>query len=243
MTALNKPVQLLRDLWSGVLDLIYPPHCLVCKGPGNDYLCAECVEKIDIIQPPCCRKCGVPCDPTVYICAECREREYYFEFARSVGIYENELRDAIHALKFACQELMARPLGELMARCYATSGLPGKVDVAVPIPIHRSRLVERGFNQSAEIARVLCKRISLPLQTGALVKTRKTRDQVNLPEDQRFTNLEGAFAVPDPHPIAGKRVLIIDDVLTTGATANEAAKTLRSAGASAVYAYTLARRL
>lgn len=241
--AIDKPVQLLRDLWSGLLDLVYPPFCLVCKTPGSDYLCATCLEKIDIIEPPCCHKCGTPCDPAIYICAECREREFHFEFACSVGTYDGTLREAIHALKFACQELMARPLGELMARCYTTSGLPGKVDVAVPIPIHRSRLVDRGFNQSAEIARVFCKRVSLPMETNALVKTKKTRDQVDLPENERFANVEGAFAVSDPDPIQGKRVLIIDDVFTTGATVNEAAKTLRSAGASAVYAYTLARRL
>lgn len=240
---LGSGVQLLRDIWSGVLDLVYPPFCLVCKEPGASYLCAKCVEGIILVEPPWCRKCGIPCEPDHYYCDQCREREFDFDFACSAGVFDGSLRDAIHALKFGGHIMMAQPLGELMVRHFPQTHLANNVDLAVPVPIHRSRLLHRGFNQSTELAKVLCKRVSLRLETEALVKTRKTRDQVDLPEDQRFANLEGSFSVIRPHAVAGMRVLLIDDVMTTGATLNEAARTLRSAGASAVFGYTLSRRL
>ncbi len=236
-------IQLLRDTWSGVLDLVYPPFCLVCKEPDQSYLCPKCIEQIITLERPFCNKCGIPCDPTHYYCPECQQREFHFDSACSAGVFDGVLRDAIHALKFSNHIVMAQPLGELMARCFTETRLAGKVDVAVPIPIHRSRLLERGFNQSEELARVLCERVSLPLETRAIVKTKKTKDQVDLPEDRRFANLEGSFFVTSPNAIAGKRVLLIDDVMTTGATLNEAAKTLREAGASAVFGYTLSRKL
>lgn len=237
-------IQLAGDLWNGILDLIYPPFCLVCETTGPSYLCPECIKKIDRIKPPFCPKCGIPLSETEYYCTECRNREYFFEFARSVGTFDGVLRDAVHALKFDCYAMLAEPLGELMAQHYAEETyLSGLVDVVVPVPIHRSRLIDRGFNQSAEIARVFCEHTSLKFEPDALVKSKKTRDQVGLPEEERFANIEGAFSVVKPDAIAGRRVLLIDDVLTTGATANETAKILRSAGASAVYAYTLARRV
>ena len=229
------------DLYKGVLDFVYPPYCLTCLAEVDEYLCAECAEKIDLIQPPFCRKCGVPCE--TYLCRDCPEREFAFESACSAGIYDGRLRDAVHQLKYGCHVVMADPLGELMARCFATTHLAGKVDLVSPVPIHITRLVQRGFNQSAELARVLCRRIGLPLIENVLVKPKKTRYQVDLPLEQRFTNLRGAFKVRRPDAVVGKRVLLVDDMLTTGATLNEAATTLRAAGASQVYGYTLARSI
>ncbi len=228
-----------RGFCCGVLDLVYPPHCLVCCEPGCDYLCAECKEKIILVEAPYCRKCGLPCES--FHCEPCREREFAFECACSVGLFEGVLREAIHALKYDLRIAMAEPLAELMARSFPETRLGAKVDLVIPVPIHRKRMVERGFNQSAELSRIFCKRVSVPLELGVLYKSRETRHQVDLPHDLRVTNVAGAFSVRNAEKVMGRKVLLIDDVFTTGSTLNEAAKTLRSAGAGTVYGYTVAR--
>lgn len=233
----------IRDICSGVLDLIYPPFCLVCKQAGEVYLCAKCIEKMDFIQRPYCHKCGIPCEPEEFTCRECHAHEFAFDSARSAGTFDGLMREAIHAFKYHYHLVLADPLAELMVRCFPNTQLGGDVDLLIPIPIHRSRETERGFNQSVELARRLGRALSLPVDTRALAKPRKTRHQVELSEQERAANLEGAFAVVDPRSVAGKRVLLIDDVFTTGATVNEGAKVLRAAGAASVNAYTLARSL
>lgn len=234
-----------RDAFSGILDLIYPPHCLVCKDPDQGYLCGKCIEEIDLIKPPGCRKCGGLLSENTRgtTCEDCRERDYHFEFARSAGIFEGVLRDAIHALKYHNHIAIADSLGEVMARSFAEVGLAGKADLAIPIPIHRSRMLQRGFNQSEALARVFCKRVNLPLEPRVLRKTRKTKRQMELPFDLRITNVKGSFEVREATRFRGKRVLLIDDVFTTGSTLDEAARVLCEAGASAVCAYTLAKSL
>ena len=130
-----------------------------------------------------------------------------------------------------------------MARFYTTCPIAGHVDVVVPIPVHRSRLIERGFNQAEELSRQLCARSGLRLESGALIKPEETAHQVNLPKDERARNLREAFRVSNPARIRGKRVLLVDDVLTTGSTLDAAARVLISAGAASVYGYTLARSI
>lgn len=239
-----------RDAFSGLLDLVYPPHCLICNAEVENYLCGKCIEKIDPITPPYCRKCGGPPSVPPYkggtaggYCEECRERQYHFEFSRSAGIFEGVLREAIHALKYHNHLAIAEPLADIMAQSYAETGLAGRAELAVPIPIHISRSIQRGFNQSEELARVFCKRVNLPLETQTLHKSRKTRRQMELPFDLRISNIRGSFKVAHEERIRGKRVLLIDDVFTTGSTLDEAARVLREAGASEVYAYTLSKSL
>lgn len=230
-----------RDAFSGLLDLVYPPHCLICREEGDSYLCAKCVEKIDTIKPPFCRKCGGPSQS--FHCGECRDRQYYFESARSAGIFEGVLRDAIHALKYLNHIAIADPLAEVMAQAFQDSGLAGRADVAIPIPIHPSRKLGRGFNQSEELARRFANRAHLPLETRVLHKTRKTERQMKLPVDLRASNILGSFSVSHPGKIRGKRILLIDDVYTTGNTLDEAARVLLASGASVVNAYTLSKSL
>lgn len=230
-----------RDIYSGVLDLIYPPHCVICHTAGEHYLCPACAEKITPIKPPVCRKCGTPCE--AYTCQECREREYAFECARSAGVFDGVLRDAIHALKYTNYIVMADPLAEVMIKAFPETGFARAVDIVVPVPIHFSRMVDRGFNQSEELARRLAHRFALPIEAGVLRKVRKTKHQVDLPFDQRAINVQGSFVVKQADRLRGKRVLLVDDVFTTGSTLDEAARALLASGATAVRAYTLARSL
>lgn len=229
-----------KDVTEGVLDLIYPPFCLVCEKPGS-YLCPDCVGKITLIDYPYCRTCGAPSETAR--CRECQDREFAFEASRSAAIYDDTLRKSIHALKYSFYAALAEPLGDLMADRFGQTRLAGKTDLVVPVPIHRSRMLARGFNQSEELARRLCARTGMRMEAGALVQIRKTRHQVDLEPVERQANVRGAFAVRNPESVRGKRILLIDDVFTTGATLNEAASALRSAGAGSVQVYTLARSI
>lgn len=240
-SCLNHALRLAMDLQEGMLDLIYPPSCVVCEKAVNQYLCPDCIEKIQLIDYPYCRTCGAPSETAR--CGECRERAFVFESGRSAGVYEGVLREAIHAMKYTFHPAVAGPLGDLMAERFVRLYPGGKTDVVVPVPIHRSRMLVRGFNQSEQLARRMCQRISLPVEAGLLYQARKTRHQVDLPQEQRESNVRGAFAVRDAPKLFGKRVLLIDDVFTTGATLNEAASALLAAGARSVHAYTLARSI
>ncbi len=239
--AAGRAMQHVKDIREGVLDLVYPPFCVICGKPDARYICSECIDKVQYIEAPYCRTCGAPSE--TIRCVECRQREFAFESAHSAGVYECVLREAIHELKYSFHAALAEPLGDVMAERFSKTMLAGKVDVAVPVPIHRSRMLVRGFNQSEEITRRMCTRVSLPVEAGVLFQARKTRHQVDLPQDRRESNVKGAFAVHEPGKVRSKRVLLVDDVFTTGATLDEAASALLAAGAKSVHVYTLARSI
>ena len=237
----HRLISLARDCWAGLLDLIYPPCCLVCNVDSDDYLCAKCLESIEIITQPVCRRCGLPTED--YTCLECKERDWFFAMARSAAAYDGALRDALHIFKYTPQPALADPLAQLMVRCLRDTRMMGRFDLVVPIPIHSSRMLERGFNQAEELARRFCGCINAPMNAKVLYKQKKTKHQANLPREQRLINLNGTFVVRNADTIKGKRILLVDDVMTTGSTLNEASRVLISAGAREVFAYTLARSL
>jgi ComF family protein len=194
--------------------------------------------------PGCARIfAGLPADTR---CEECRRTPPPFEWVRAVGAYRDGLRAAVHALKFRGRVAVAAPLGALLAeRGAALVGLtaadPAPIDAVVPVPLHPARLAERGFNQAELLAAPCARAWGRPLVTGALVRTRPTRPQTELDAAERGANVAGAFAVRRPAALAGRRVLLVDDVLTTGATARAAARALREGGAAAVGVLVLAR--
>ncbi len=157
----------------------------------------------------------------------------------SAGAHEGPLRQAVLALKFAGKVTLAEPLGELLAEAVETLQQEWRCDWAVPIPIHWTRRLLRGFNQSELIATAATRQLDLPLSTRALTRTRRQRPQVGLSGAERRENVRGAFRMAEPGVVAERRVLVVDDVVTTGATLDEAAMTLREAGAIVVYAATV----
>lgn len=231
----------LCDICLGILDLIYPPHCVVCRNADDGYLCQKCIDKIALIEPPLCNKCGKPSQES--ICDECRQHDYAFVCARSAAIFDGPLRDAIHSLKYRNNEVVADPLAQIMADAFVGTRLARSTDILVPVPIHSSRMLQRGFNQSEVLARILASHINKPIEAKVLRKSRKTKHQVDLPHDERSINVRGSFDVINAEKISNKRVLLIDDVFTTGSTLNEAARVLLDAGAAEVRAYTLARSI
>jgi ComF family protein len=156
-------------------------------------------------------------------------------------LYEGAVRDLIHAFKYSQRTHLRFPLALLALE--GVSGLfrESPPHLLVPVPLHRSRLRQRGFNQAVLLGKVLSRRLSLPMLPDALVRNRPTEPQITLTAVERRTNVKGAFAVRRPADIAGKRVLLLDDVMTTGSTIDECAKELKKAGAEAVVAATIAR--
>jgi ComF family protein len=227
---------------AGLLALLYPPRCAICDLLDTSYLCPGCRSQIEAIDGPICGRCGVPLDEPG-ICGYCRDHPRSFRTARSAGRFSGVLRELIHRFKYTPAKPLADPLADILLGCllrWRAIG-PEHFDMIVPVPIHPLRLRARDYNQSAELARGLGSRIGMPVYCRALRKIRETRPQTTLSARERKTNLRGAFAVVRREGFEGARVLLIDDVMTTGATADECSRTLVEAGAKEVRVLTLAR--
>ncbi len=222
-------------LLTSILDLVFPPHCVACGALGS-WFCQNCHDQIAIQAPPLCQRCGRPITSGA-LCARCRHHPPPVDSLRSVALHKYPLSKAIHALKYDGVRVLAAPLGALMA-AYAVD-LRLDVDLLVPVPLHRARERERGYNQSRLLASEMSSRLGWPV-VEAISRLRDTPAQVGLNRAERLANVHGAFAVTDA-AVVGQRVLIIDDVCTTGATLGACAESLRRAGASTVGALTLAR--
>lgn len=228
--------------------LLFPPVCPGCRTlvsePGT--LCATCWPKIRFIEHPVCPVYGTPFTHEMgpgMISAEAIARPPVFARARAAAAYDGVARQMVQALKYHDRTDLAWWMAGWMIR--AGSELISEAGVIVPVPLHRMRFFSRRFNQSAELARALSLRTSLPFSPEALERVRKTHQQVGLDRTAREANVRGAFLVPEVHEIAvrGRRVLLIDDVYTTGATVGAAARALLKAGASEVDVLTFARVL
>jgi len=228
------------------LDLVFPPLCPVCDsilGAGRrDPICGGCWEGFDRITPPWCRCCGAPLT-TEGLCGPCRIQRPSFAYARAAVFYGDLVREAIHAFKFGGRRALATPLGDLIAGI-SFAALPGAApDGLLPVPLHPSRARERGYDQALLLARSLGRAWGVPVVAGALVRTVPTQPQTDLDAPARRRNVRDAFAVRRPELIADRHVALVDDVLTTGATTGECARSLYRAGAATVGVLTVARAL
>ena len=231
----------------GILDILYPPLCIACREyvsePGS--LCPECWQKLHFLDGPVCAICGLPyefdpCADTV--CAGCHAYPPSFDKARAVLCYDDASRRLILALKHVDRLDLVPAFGRWLER--AGRELITQADLVVPVPLHRFRLWNRRYNQSAELARVLSRLGGIPVDHFALSRIRSTASQGRMPSaSARRRNVRSAFAVPEKRysVVDGKQILLVDDVLTTGATANACAKALKRAGARKVLVLALAR--
>jgi ComF family protein len=241
----------LRALGGAALDLVFPPRCPVCaRLAGADRrppLCGPCWTSILRLGPPWCERCGRPFStfrdrphPASATCAACRRRPPPYLRARSAARYAGTVREALHAFKFLGQTSLAAPLSELLLEVLAADGAPPG-DLVVPVPLHAARERERGFNQAALLARRVARRLRTPYDARALRRARATRAQTELSGRERRRNVRGAFGVTDARAVRDRHVLLVDDVLTTGATVAECARVLGRAGARTVAVVTVAR--
>lgn len=239
----------MHPLLRGFLDLLYPPRCEACGRLRRDLICRDCRGAIELLRPPMCEVCGEPFDPLAQAaprCPRCRGGRRPFSLARSAAHYTGPLAQAILRFKYDPQMALGRPLGRLMAEGLASGAAPGldpeTVEVVCAVPLHPTRLRERGFNQSELLAEEVAAALGRPLRP-LLARTRATLPQVDLPPQSRAANVRDAFAPRPEEVIAGQRVLLVDDLFTTGATLAECARALRGGGAAEVRIYTLARPL
>jgi ComF family protein len=241
------------DILAACLHLVFPTPCHTCQQPLDRHrrgaLCGRCWEALERMPVEGCLRCGWPFPgpagtkgATHPLCQRCRERDDHFSLARAVLCYREGgiAREAILLAKHGGRISLLRHLATLLAE-----EAPGHLTVAawdglVPVPLHWGRRLRRGFNQAEILARGVGRRHGLPVLRGALRRVRRTPPQQG-DADARRRNLRDAFAVPDRRIVAGRRLLLVDDVFTTGATANACAQVLLEAGADTVGILTLAR--
>jgi ComF family protein len=226
-------------------DLLLPPRCVLCAAPGQRPcldLCADCQAELPAALQPSCIHCAAPLllvDASDGICAVCRIAPPDYDRCLTAYEYRYPVDQLICGLKYRGRLAPSRVLGTLLGESIAARHRPPDVDLLLPVPLHPNRLVQRGFNQSLEIARWTARYLGLALATRCLRRRRDTRPQVGLSVTRRKANLRGAFGVA--HGLSGRRVAVIDDVLTTGSTVGEIARTLRRAGVAAVEVWCVAR--
>ena len=229
-------------------DLLLPPSCNACgqvlsAGSLQPLLCAACRSAFSAIPSPLCQRCASPTSPTDVgdDCARCRDRHYQFEAATALGVYRDRLRDAVIRMKQLGQEPLTLSVGFLLAEVLRDRICQSRPDLLVPVPAHWWKRLMRGVNGPDLLAEAISQTLAIPLFADLLVCRRRTRKQGTLLPSERLVNVRDAFRVSANYEVAGAAVLLVDDIVTTGATASEAAKTLRRAGAARVSVVMVAR--
>jgi ComF family protein len=233
------PAHIVQKLSQALLDLLLPPHCVNCKAT-NSWLCQNCLNRIAFITTEICERCGAPAaSPQPEFCVYCQGFPlHYIDGIRAASIFEdNPIRSVIHDLKYHNHQAISTVLATMLADAYRRYALA--VDVLIPVPLHPSRLKERGYNQSELLARRLGNLLHLPVSTTILHRTKKTASQVTLGVDERRKNVADAFC--SAQTILHQKILLVDDVCTTGSTLDACAMALKAGGAASVWGLTVAR--
>lgn len=234
------------ELLRAALSLFYPPACEGCgESVGSkEYLCADCKARAPRIVPPFCAKCSEPFSGAItssFDCTNCANQTLHFDAAVAGYRARGIVRRLILDFKYNQRPYLRHVVGEWLAAVLDDSRLkPLEFDVIVPVPLHAARRRERGFNQAEFLAQSLAGRMSLPVN-GALERIRYTTTQTAFDRAKRMQNLHNAFRLRARRDVRGLRVLLVDDVLTTGSTLSECARVLKESGAFCVYAATAAR--
>ena len=230
-------------------DLLFPPTCALCHDECESRLagplfCPACDAAVAISSRPSCPRCALACsdsDVAQGNCRDCRGRKLLFEAARTIAPYCGALRQAVLKSKSASFEPLAIALGQRLAESITERPFGERPDCVVPVPMHWLKRLWRGTNPAATIARALAERLKLPIASNFLICRRLLRRQAILSPAQRRQNVRGAFRASRWPNLAGKRILLVDDVMTTGATAHEASRALLAVGVAAVYVATVSR--
>ncbi|HEV2330891.1 MAG TPA: ComF family protein [Verrucomicrobiae bacterium] len=241
---------LVQTALNTTLGFFYPEVCALCKAepatPDDGFVGAECRGQVRFIRPPFCGRCGLPFDgdlTATFECSNCRELELYFGSARSAVVARTVVMEAIHHFKYSRALWFENFLAGLLI-AEAAPVLRGQTDsIIVPVPLHPLKKREREFNQAAVLAARLSRATAIPENEKILARIKPTETQTHLKRDERAVNMRGAFAVRDGVKLNGERIILVDDVFTTGATTNDCARALRAAGAGDVCVWTVARGL
>lgn len=239
---------LIKLFFKSFFDLILPHRCIACGDivDSGGLVCKKCFENIDFITEPCCNICGVPfdyADEKQLVCINCLNDNPAFDLARSVFVYDGVGRKLAIAFKYADRTEATNYFSLLMVNA-------GKIffnnpdflpDLIIPVPVHRKKLILRKYNQSALLAKSISQKTGIKYNYSVLARTKNTKPQSEFGKKDRFKNVKDVFAIKDNAIIKDKNVLLIDDVLTTGATVSECAKVMKKNGAKKVYILALSR--
>ena len=237
---------MLRELMRGVCDLVFPHNCLRCKRhvaeEQSAVLCRACRDAIILNRPPFCPQCArtLSGNSRQAACAQCASTHYFFDCAWSPTVYAEAMQELIHLFKYQHRTALRKPFGTLIADFIDQYQVNiNRFDYFIPIPLHPAKIRERGYNQSQLIADDLTSTYKPTVLADALIRTRNTQQQAFLGKKERWTNVNRAFTIRNSRRLADTSVLIVDDLLTTGATASEAARVLKEAGVRTVGVLTL----
>jgi ComF family protein len=244
MRSLALPARLLRRSAVGLLDLLLPPRCLGCGGSigGDGELCPACWRGITFLAPPCCDCCGLPfpyASGEGTLCGACIADHPHFDRARAVFKYDDASRGLVLGFKHGDRTHGAKAYGRWLRR--AGAELLADADLLIPVPLHWTRLFARRYNQAALLAHAIRAAGGPRVAPDWLLRRRRTPSQGHRNRSGRAENVRGAFALRRGRSVAGQRIVLIDDVFTSGATVGECARILRRAGAARVDVLTLAR--
>ncbi len=242
---------MLGGLIKGLIEIIYPKNCIICKNSVktkagiDDFICLKCWGKIKKNLPPFCLCCGRHLEknnPAKNICPACIKTPLHFDRAFSPCIYEEIIRNLIHEFKYFGRDYLGKTLSKIMIEFIREYDLPMQyIDTVIPIPLHKTKLREREFNQAQVLSGNIAREFDKKHLLNALKRCRPTQRQAELKNSRRFENINNSFSFDPRHSVQGENVLLVDDILTTGATASEAARILKNAGANIVFVMTLAR--
>jgi competence protein ComFC len=236
---------LAAEIAGGLVDFFFPRLCLVCMeklGEDEEVICDSCRKTMHEVAKPVCPLCGAGARKlSKKKCYDCPKPPTFFDRARARYQYAGVLPEAIRKMKYRKRLEAVDVFGKLLFLYWKEEMGDEQVDCIIPVPLHASRERHRGFNQAEMIADVLTRYSEVPTVAGALLRIRPTKTQTGLLPDERRKNVEGAFAVPYAPIVKDRRVLLIDDVYTTGSTVNECARVLKEAGCARVAVLTLAR--
>jgi competence protein ComFC len=232
----------IKSLFSDLIDFIYPPFCVIC---GN-YLsreekdiCSSCFENLTVLPEKYCPVCKNFLPPGI---EKCHNHSNFsnLDWVYSLGLFDDYYRKIIHAFKYKNKLYLGKKIGKKIGEEVLQKVDLKDYDVIIPVPLHRKRKNKRGFNQSEILAQEIAGKTSLPFSLNGLKRTKNTKDQTTLSREQRRENVQDAFALTKPEQFREKNILLVDDVITTGATLSECAKVLWKNGAKKVSAVTLA---
>lgn len=228
-------------LGDGILQAVYPRRCPVCDGivrQRGEKICLECMDRLKLLTPPWCMRCGKKVEEGEEFCRDCRERGHLYERGRALYEYDSAA-ESIYRFKYGGRREYADFYGEQIADYLGDFIREVHPDGFVPIPLHRSRRARRGYNQAGLLAEAVGRRMGVPVYERLLVRVRNTVPQKKLNCPERQNNLKKAFNMPE-NDVKLKTILVFDDIYTTGATIDEAARALKAAGAERVYFVALA---
>lgn len=227
----------MKEIIESLLELVYPTCCAGC-GRFGQLVCQDCVDLLPLIGTKFCLKCGKPTYYLVDDCRDCRKKRFVFSEARSLGLYQGNLKELVHKFKYGNRrglaEIFVNLLIEHIGRDYFG------VDLVTCVPLSRRKKNERGFNQAQSLAEQIALQLNLPF-SEVLCQEKETQDQSKLRAAERKKNIKGAFSLKCDSPPEGSTVLLVDDVFTTGSTVNECSKVLKASGAELVKVVTVAR--